>query len=87
VHDRGPARLVECADPGLAALIAGDAGTRKHCMRAVPASSEAAFRRELRELGYLLAADGAPVLKSRRASAATSPAPAPLPSAWGPRTD
>jgi hypothetical protein len=93
VHDRGPARLVECGDPALAALIASDAGTGKHCMRAgerhlvVPASSEAAFRRELRELGYLLAAaDGASVLKGRPVSASTSPAPAPLPTAWRPRT-
>ena len=55
VHDRGLARLIECADPALAALIANDTRTRKHCMRAgerhlvVPASSEAAFRRALRE--------------------------------------
>ena len=51
VHDRGLARLIECADPALAALIANDTRTRKHCLRAgerrlvVPASSEAAFRR------------------------------------------
>src|ERR1017187_2141647 len=62
VHDRGLARLVECADPALAALIANDTRTRKHCMRAgekhlvVAASSEAAFRRALRDAGYLLAA-------------------------------
>ena len=62
LHDRGLARLIECADPTLAALIAQDPRTRKHCMRAgdkhlvVAASSETAFRRALREVGYLLAA-------------------------------
>jgi hypothetical protein len=62
VHDRGLARLVECADAALAALIANDTRTRKHCMLAgdrylvVAASSEAAFRRALRDAGYLLAA-------------------------------
>ncbi len=61
LHDRGLGRLVECADAALAALIANDTKTRKHCMRAgerhlvVPASSEAAFRRGLRDSGYLLA--------------------------------
>jgi hypothetical protein len=79
VHDRGLARLIECADPTLAALIAGDTRTRKHCMRAgerhlvVPASSEAAFRRALREVGYLLASGGAQVSKSRRANATEEP--------------
>jgi hypothetical protein len=62
VHDRGLARLVECDDAVLAALIANDTRTRKHCMLAgerhlvVAASSEAAFRRGLRDAGYLLAA-------------------------------
>jgi hypothetical protein len=62
VHDRGLARLIECADSALAALIANDTRTRKHCLRAgerhlvVPASSEAAFRRALRDSGYLLSA-------------------------------
>ncbi len=61
IQDRGLARLVECADPVLAALIANDTRTRKHCLRAgerhlvVPASSEPAFRRALREVGYVLA--------------------------------
>lgn len=60
-HDRGLARLIECADPALAALIANDTRTGKHCIRAgerhlvVAASSEAAFRRTLRDAGYLLA--------------------------------
>jgi hypothetical protein len=66
IHDRGLARLVECADGALAALIANDTRTRKHCMLAgerylvVTGSSEAAFRRALREAGYLLAADKRP---------------------------
>ena len=61
VQDQGLARLIECADPALAALIAHDTRTRKHCMLAgerhlvVPAASEAAFKRTLREVGYLIA--------------------------------
>jgi len=61
VRDRGLARLVECAEPALAALIANDARTRKHCLRAgechlvVPASSESSFQRALRDMGYLVA--------------------------------
>ena len=72
VHDRGLARLVECADPALAALLANDTRTRKHCMRAgeqhlvVPASSEAAFRRGLRDVGYLLATGTQRVTNARR---------------------
>jgi hypothetical protein len=71
VHDRGPARLVECEEAELALLLANDARTRKHCMRAgerhlvVPAPSEAAFRRALRELGYLLATGAARSAKDR----------------------
>jgi hypothetical protein len=78
VHDRGLARLIECADPALAALIAGDTRTRKHCMRAgerhlvVPASSETAFRRALRDSGYLLAAGGGRPPKERNASPQTA---------------
>jgi len=74
VHDRGLARLVECADPALAALIANDSRTRKHCMRAgerhlvVPSSSEAAFKRALREAGYLLAMGEVRSAGNRRAS-------------------
>jgi hypothetical protein len=47
-------------------LIAHDARTRQLCMRAgeqhqvIPAGSETAFRRALRELGYLLAAKAEP---------------------------
>ena len=64
VRDRGMARLVECDEAALATLIASDPKTRKHCMRAgerhlvVPMASEAAFKRNLRDLGYLLAATG-----------------------------
>lgn len=60
MHDQGLARLVECADPALAALIAHDSRTRKHCMLAgerhlvVPSSSESAFKRTLRDVGYLV---------------------------------
>ena len=62
VVDRGLVRLIECADEALAALIANDTRTKKHCLPAgprhltVPAESDAAFRRGLRELGYLLSA-------------------------------
>ena len=63
LRDRGLARLIECADPALAALIANDAKMSRHCLPAgenhlvVPASSEAAFTRGLRKLGYLVAPD------------------------------
>ena len=74
LHDRGLARLIECADPALAALIANDTRTRKLCMRAgekhlvVAASSESAFRRALRDVGYLLAAGGNPSEKRKSAN-------------------
>jgi len=76
VQDRGFARLVECADAALAALIANDTRTRKHCLRAgechlaVPAGSETAFRRGLREVGYLVAPAGAQVASGSQATAA-----------------
>ncbi len=79
VHDRGLARLIECAEPALAARIAHDTRTRTHCTRAgerhlvVPASSEAAFRRALREVGYLLASGGVHVAKSRRTTGTEAP--------------
>ena len=82
LRDRGLARLIECADGALAALVAHDSRTRKHCMRAgerhlvVPAASEAAFRRALRDLGYLLAPGDAQVAKGRRARVAEEPEPA-----------
>jgi hypothetical protein len=74
VHDLGLARLIECTDPALAALIANDSRTRRHCMRAgerhlvVPTSSEAAFKRTLREVGYLLAMGQARPAKNRSAN-------------------
>ncbi len=76
VQDQGLARLVECADPALAALIANDSRTRKHCMLAgerhlvVPASSEAAFKRTLREVGYLVAMAEVKTAKPRRKASA-----------------
>ena len=72
VYDRGLARLIECADAALAALIANDSRTRRHCLRTeerylvVPSSSEAAFTRALREVGYLVTAGGTKVGKTRR---------------------
>jgi hypothetical protein len=72
VQDRGLARLVECAEPALAALIANDSRTRKYCMRAgerhlvVPATSEATFKRTLREVGYTLARGETRPAKNRR---------------------
>ena len=81
VHDRGLVRLVECAGAALAALIANDSRTRKHCMRAgerhlvVPAASEAAFKRGLREVGYMLAGGEArPGRKQRVSSSAPASA-------------
>ena len=73
LQDRGLARLIECAEAPLAALIANDTRTRKFCMQAgdrhlvVPAASEAAFRRALRDVGYLLPANDGAVTKKRRA--------------------
>lgn len=83
VSDRGLARLVECADAALAALIANDTRTRKHCMRAgerhlvVPASSEFAFKRTLREVGYLLATGETKLTQARRAKTAAAASPQP----------
>ncbi|OLC38821.1 MAG: hypothetical protein AUH28_01535 [Acidobacteria bacterium 13_1_40CM_56_16] len=78
LQDRGPARLIECADPALAALLANDSRIRKYCMRAgdrhlaVPASSETAFKRAVKEAGYLVlvgeTASRARAPQSRRAS-------------------
>jgi hypothetical protein len=72
VHDRGMARIVECDEPSLAALVANDPRTRNYCMRAgdrhlvVPSSSESAFKRNLLEVGYLLAAGEPAKSKPRR---------------------
>lgn len=60
IKDVAPARLLECRDHALAVLVAHDSRTRPHCYLAgerhlaVPAASEAAFRRALRGLGYIL---------------------------------
>ncbi|MEK7369827.1 MAG: helicase-associated domain-containing protein, partial [candidate division NC10 bacterium] len=81
VQDRGLARLIECADPALAALIANDSRTRKHCMRAgerhlvVPASSEAAFRRTVREVGYLVSTRETRPARNGRTSPSVDAAP------------
>lgn len=62
LRDRGAARLIECGDPALAALVANDSRTRRLCLLAgerhvvVPAASEPAFRRALRDLGYAVSA-------------------------------
>jgi hypothetical protein len=76
VQDQGLARLVECADPALAALIANDSRTRRHCMLAgerhlvVPASSEAAFKRALRAVGYLVTMGATKAVSPRRKASA-----------------
>jgi hypothetical protein len=63
--ERGTALLIDCADRALAVLLARDRRTRGHCMLAgertlaVPAASEAAFRRAARELGYVVGARAA----------------------------
>ncbi len=55
---RGTALLIECADAETAARLAADAGARGTCLRAgerllaVPATSEKAFRKAARALGY-----------------------------------
>ncbi|MCB1769167.1 MAG: hypothetical protein KDJ31_05605, partial [Candidatus Competibacteraceae bacterium] len=56
----GNARLIECADAVMAALIANDSRTQLFCLRAgerhlvVPTESEARFRSALRKVGYSL---------------------------------
>ena len=63
LKNRGQARLIECADKALAALIANDSRTKKFCMLAgerhivVPTEFETQFRRALRSLGYSLPAN------------------------------
>lgn len=60
LQDQGSARLIECADAALAALIANDTRTKPYCLLAgerhlaVPAESETRFRSALRRLGYSL---------------------------------
>jgi hypothetical protein len=61
VLDRGDARLIECADASLARLLANDKRLRNLCFQAgarhivVPRENETAFRKGVRELGYVLA--------------------------------
>jgi hypothetical protein len=58
VRSRGVVHLIECTDPPLAALIAGDRHLRRLCTTvgdrhlAVPLEHEPAFREALRALGY-----------------------------------
>jgi hypothetical protein len=58
LQDQGTARLIECADPALATLIANDSRTKRLCLPAgerhlvIPAESETRFRSALRKLGY-----------------------------------
>jgi len=62
-------------------LISNDSRTRKHCMRAgerhlvVPASSEAAFKRTLREVGYLLSMGESRPAKNRSTHPSDDAAP------------
>jgi Helicase conserved C-terminal domain len=64
--DRGPMRVIECADPALLALLANDAKTRALCIAAgddrllVPSDCEPAFRRAVRKLGYAVRAGEQP---------------------------
>ena len=59
--DQGPARLIECADPALAVLIANHRQMKKLCLQAgerhlvIKAADETRFRSALRKLGYSLA--------------------------------
>lgn len=65
LSDSGAARLVECADAALAAELAAHKRLSRLCLRAgdrhlvVPAASESAFRKALRELGHILPPPGA----------------------------
>lgn len=60
LQDKGPARLIECADPALAALIANDSRCRNYCLLAgerhlvIYAATESRFRSVVRKLGYSL---------------------------------
>jgi len=56
--DLGHARVIECADPAIAALIAHDRSLRPLCHKigdrhlAVPPEQELKFRKALIKLGY-----------------------------------
>ncbi len=60
IQDAGEARLVNCTDKAMAQLIANDSRLKDLCMSAgeqyvvVPRETETRFRRELRNLGYVL---------------------------------
>jgi hypothetical protein len=60
LKDVGLARLIECSDPHVVTLLAHDPRTRALCIQAgerhlvVPEPSEKAFRKALRQLGYIL---------------------------------
>ncbi|MBI5589767.1 MAG: hypothetical protein HY881_04720 [Deltaproteobacteria bacterium] len=60
IQDAGEARLVNCTNKAMAQLIANDPRLKGICMLAgeqyvvVPRGSETRFRRELRNLGYVL---------------------------------
>lgn len=60
LRDLGPARVIECRDPSLATLIAGDRRLGKLSWQCgerhliVPATAEAKFRKGLHDLGYAL---------------------------------
>ncbi len=62
LRDGGTARLLHCADAGIARLLASDPATRDHCLQGgpkvlvVPEKSEKGFRRGLRKLGYIFPA-------------------------------
>lgn len=64
LSDLGPVRLIECADPALAALIANDRTLRGLCRAlgerqlVVPIESEREFRTALRRLGYTISSRG-----------------------------
>ena len=59
--DGGAARLIETVDAATAALLAHDSKLRHYCLRAgdrqlvVPEKHRAAFNRELRARGYIVA--------------------------------
>jgi signal transduction histidine kinase len=63
LRNLGMVRLIECADPALAALIAGDRRLRGRCQLigdrylAVTVDREPEFRKALRALGYILTPD------------------------------
>ena len=60
LQDQGMARVIECREATLAALIANDSRTKKYCQLAgdkfliVPLDQETRFRNGLRKLGYSL---------------------------------